>query len=240
LSASLRIYGICAAWVAIVSLHAVPAAAQPAVDADKAARVKAAYLRYIAEFTTWPRNVFKRKDAPIVLGVTGDDPDGVAAIIERAVRAKGLQAQKRPFVVRRLPDMAEAGFEASLGACHLLFLSQSERGAEEWKRLRTLLRERPIITVGELPGFAQAAGMIEFVIDRNDSRVTMHIDLSAVQRSGLKLSSHLLGLKQGVTIVKSAPDVGACASPACRGFSPDSITRRLRAGLRDRTRSRAR
>ena len=202
--------------VAFGLLCAGPVAAQGAVDAQRAAKVKAAYLRYIAEFTTWPVESFGHADAPIVLGVIGEDPHGVAAIIERAVQQTGLRAQKRALVLRRLPDPAAAGFEDSLAACHLLFMSHSKQGAEQWRRLRKLLRKRPIITVAEIPGFAREAGMIEFVIDPGESRVTMHIDLEAVQRSGLRLSSRLLGLKRGVKIVRAAP-LDACASSACRG-----------------------
>jgi hypothetical protein len=44
----------------------------------------------------------------------------------------------------------------------------------------------------------------------------MHIDLRAVKRARLALSSRLLGLKQGVTIVVPADDTGACLEPDCR------------------------
>ena len=35
----------------------------------------------------------------------------------------------------------------------------------------------------------------------------MHIDLDAVRKAGLRLSSRLLGLKQGVKIVRSPEDM---------------------------------
>ena len=73
------------------------------------------------------------------------------------------------------------------------------------------MRQRPIVTVGEIEGFSKSAGMIEFVIDRHHSRVNMHIDLEAVQGAKLQLSSSLLKLKI-VNIVQPASDSDACAS----------------------------
>lgn len=195
------------------------ATGQDDVDRVKAGRVKAAYLRYIAEFTTWPLEAFGGEDAPIVLGIMGEDPHGVFSILEGAIERKGLRAQSRPIVLRRLPESDPAALEAALYRCHLLFLSRSEGDAdtEQWAGLHAMLGERPIVTIGEIPGFSQAAGMIEFVIDSASSRVTMHIDLDAVTRARLRLSSRLLGLKQGVKIVRTPAESEACLSEACKG-----------------------
>jgi len=191
-------------------------AADPGVDVAKAAKVKAAYLRYIAEFTTWPIEVLGDANEPIVLGTIGTDPHGVTQILERAIERKGLLAQSRPLVLRRLPASGDPDFEAALADCHLLFLTPgADDDAVEWSRLRTLLDDRPIVTVGEISGFSQAAGMNELVIDPADSRVTMHIDLEAVRRAQLRLSSRLLGLKQGVKIVRTPLARDACTSGEC-------------------------
>ena len=200
----------------LAALWSPAQAADPGVDVAKAAKVKAAYLRYIAEFTTWPIEVLGDANEPIVLGTTGTDPHGVTQILERAIESKGLFAQSRPLVLRRLPPSSDSDFEAALGDCHLLFLTSGvDDDAAEWSRLRTLLDDRPIVTVGEISGFSQAAGMIEFVIDPTDSRVTMHIDLEAVHRAQLRLSSRLLGLKQGVKIVRTPLAGVECASGPC-------------------------
>jgi hypothetical protein len=216
-SVAARVRCVCFGMAVLVgSLWATALAAEPEVDVTKAAKVKAAYLRYIAEFTTWPPEVLGNDEEPIVLGTMGTDPHGVAEILERAIERKGLLAQSRPLVLRRLPDPRDAVFEAALADCHLLFMTPgSDDDAAEWGRLRTLLADRPIVTVGEISGFSQAAGMIEFVIEPADSRVTMHIDLEAVQRANLRLSSRLLGLKQGVKIVRTPLATGACASASC-------------------------
>lgn len=210
---------VCACSLVWTALFAAAASAQAEVDVARAAKVKAAYLRYIAELTIWPDDVLGAAADPIVLGTVGSDPHGVTRILERAIERKGLRAQDRPIELRRLPALDDEGFEVAMGDCHLLFLSGSDGVAEHWTRLRDLLADRPIVTIGELAGFSAAQGMIEFVIDAEADRVTMHIDLEAVQRARLRLSSRLLGLKQGVKIVRTPLASDACATPLCRARS---------------------
>ena len=217
---SLRLRGCCIALL-FGLICSAPFVAQADVDTKKAAQIKAAYLRYIAEFTTWPSGVLGDGAEPIVLGTTGTDPHGVTQILERAIARKGLLAQDRPLVLLRLPEHGSTDFENALAECHLLFMSGSEGSVKDWEQLRALLADRPIVTISEASGFSLAAGMIEFVIDPGTSRVTMHIDLEAVQRAQLRLSSRLLGLKQGVKIVRVPVANDACAAGPCDGSPPD-------------------
>jgi hypothetical protein len=174
------------------------------------AAIAAAYLRYIAEFTTWPASSFPDADAPLVIAVMGDDASGVAGIMRNAIEGKGLSAQSRRIELRQLtaPESGAEAFErlrAGLRDAHLLFLSRSEHA--RWSAIRAVVAPLPIVTVSEIDGFAGAEGMIEFVVDPEQKRVVMHIDLAAVHKAGLRLSSRLLGLKQGVRIVRSPEDM---------------------------------
>ena len=218
---SLRRRGLTIA-LSFVLIWLAPLVARAEVDTIKAAQVKAAYLRYIAEFTTWPPEALGGDAEPIVLCTIGTDPHGVTQILERAIERKGLLAQNRRLILLRMPEPASADFEVALAKCHLLFMSGSEGGVEGWEHVHGLLADRPIVTIGELSGFSLEEGMIEFVIDPGTSRVTMHIDLEAVQRARLRLSSRLLGLKQGVKIVRSPVANDACKAGPCDGGSPDA------------------
>lgn len=202
-----------AAGAALLSLGLVLAASPGRLAAQdtrhEPAAIAAAYLRYIAEFTTWPASSFPDPEAPLVIAVMGDDASGVAGIMRRAIEEKGLSAQSRRLELRRL-EAPEEGAEVverlreELRTAHLLFLSRSEQA--RWNSLRPLVAPLPIVTVSEIDGFAGAEGMIEFVVDPDQKRVVMHIDLDAVRKAGLRLSSRLLGLKQGVKIVRSPED----------------------------------
>ncbi len=166
---------------------------------------KAAYLRHIADLTTWPEGTFDHGEAPIVIGVLGEDSSGVADALERRIHGKGLSAQKRRVELRYLePDDTLA---TQLEGCHLLFLPGAH--GSQWPRLREELADRSIVTVSDVDGFSRADGMIEFVVDRAERNVSLHIDLVSVRRAGLRLSSRLLGLKRGVKIVRSPGEGGA-------------------------------
>ena len=196
-------------WTGMLLVVTAPQALAE-IDERKATAVKAAYLRYIAEYTTWPESSFAATDDPIVIGTLGDDRSGVVAVILKRIDSKGLSAQRRKIVVRRLSlvsprrEGASKGFEAELDTCHLLFLGGSERA--NWPRIRSLVEGRAIVTVSEIGGFSRGRGMIEFVVSPSDGRVAMHIDLDAVREARLRLSSRLLGLKTGVKIVREARD----------------------------------
>jgi hypothetical protein len=196
---SLRASLVCVA-LALLVFGAARGWAQGESDAGQAAAAhKAAYLRHIAELTTWPDGSFGHGKAPIVIGVLGEDASGVVAALERRIRGKGLSAQNRPVELRRLDAEGELAFQ--LEGCHLLFVPDSQ--GQYWQQLRGLLSDRSIVTVSDTEGFSRAHGMIEFVFDRAESSVSMHIDLVAVHRARLRLSSKLLGLKRGVKIVRS-------------------------------------
>ena len=67
---SLRRRGLTIA-LSLVLIWLAPLVARAEVDTIKAAQVKAAYLRYIAEFTTWPPEALGEDTEPIVLGTIG-------------------------------------------------------------------------------------------------------------------------------------------------------------------------
>lgn len=194
-----------ALWTGLLLVVAAPVSLAE-IDEKKATAVKAAYLRYIAEFTTWPAESFAGSAAPIVVGTLGDDRSGVVDVIRKRIASKGLSAQKRRIEVRQINSGGGGAksLAAQLEGCHLLFVGASERA--NWPQIRTAVEGRPIVTVSEIGGFSRKRGMIEFVVSPAEGRVAMHIDLDAVRRAGLRLSSRLLGLKSGVKIVRDAAD----------------------------------
>jgi hypothetical protein len=66
--------------------------------------------------------------------------------------------------------------------------AETRRGAERLGSLKTL----PVLTVSDRKGFAESGGIIELYVD--GGRVRFAINVDAVERSGLRLSSRLLGL----------------------------------------------
>jgi YfiR/HmsC-like len=205
--------------LSLVALLVGPIADAGELNLQRVTAVKAAYLRYIAEYTSWPAQQTAGSQTatqsgddqrPIVIGLLGSDPNGVATLIRRrAESAEGLSAQGRPLMVVDIapPDTdGAAALLRQLEQCNVLFVS--EDAAHRWRQIHALLGNRAIVTVGETAGFAEQRGMIEFVIDADAGRVRMHINLDAVNRADLTLSARLLGLKDGVKIVHDAGDIG--------------------------------
>lgn len=142
-------------------------------------QVKAAFLYNFTKLVTWPTNAFASPSAPIIIGVLGKDPVGPA--LESVVKDKKVNG--RP--VQMLPFKTAA----EIKTCHVLFISESER-----RRLDAVLevvRARPILTVGDLPGF-ESRGMIALV--KSNETINLRINLEAATQAGLNLSSRLLRL----------------------------------------------
>jgi hypothetical protein len=151
-------------------------------------QLKAVFLFNFAQFTTWPDSAFAAPDAPLVIGVLGNDPFGKD--LDAAVR--GERVNGHPLVVQRYGD------EDSLPPCHILFVSRSER--ERLAAILHRLGDRAILTVSDLQGFADRGGMLQFIMDRD--RIRLRANLAAVNAAHLQLSSKLLRAAEIVTAGK--------------------------------------
>jgi hypothetical protein len=141
--------------------------------------VKAAFLYNFARFVEWPP-AGGAANQPFIVAVLGHDPFG--ATLDRTLAGKTLEA--RPIVVRRLASLDEAD------RVHILFVGTSDR-AQAAQVARTLAGTH-VLTVGEMPGFAELGGMIGFRTERQ--RVRFDINVAQASRAGLKISSQLLKL----------------------------------------------
>ena len=98
----------------------------------------------------WPANAFTSAESPFTIGVLGDDPFGQS--LDATVQ--GESVQNRKLIIqrsRRLEDLQN---------CQLIFISKSEKG--RLGELLPKLSTRSILTVGELPDFANRGGVINF------------------------------------------------------------------------------
>lgn len=169
-----RLRGTCAALCLL--LAPVLAWAEP-TEAD----VKAAFAFSFLRFTTWPDTAFQGPDSPLVMGVRG-----APEMLDRLTTlAAGQTIQGRAVIVRAAPaaDLAPG--------MHALYLGKSSATADI---------PAAVLTVGDTPGFARRGGIIGLVVV--DQRVRFEINLDNAHRSGLQLSSQLLGLAK---IVSDSP-----------------------------------
>jgi len=192
-----RAPGRLGAAVLALGLLAAARAAEADGDLERTRRpvteyeVKAGFLCNLASFCTWPPESFDGPDAPIVVGVLGEDPFG--ELLDRV--AEGRRAAGRPFVVKRFaaPDGVEP--------CHVLFVSRSEKHRID--RALAPVRGRGVLVVGDSRGFLERGGVVNFAI--RDSRVRLEIQVDEARRRRLALSAHLLKLARLVRDERREP-----------------------------------
>lgn len=147
-------------------------------------QVKAALLFNFIKFVDWPAEAFGDAGAPIRIGVVGDDPFG--GQLDQAISGKSIHG--RPLIIQRLR------WGQDLRACHLLFISASER-----KRLPQIianLRGAPVLTISDMGQFNQQGGIIGFVMEA--SKVRFEIHNGVAEQARLKISAKLLMLARAV------------------------------------------
>lgn len=141
-------------------------------------QVKAALLLNFVRYSDWPASAFADARSPYVVGVVGRDPFGKD--LEKAFDGKTVKS--RTFLLKRVSN------EQEMRACHLLFVSSSER-----RRSRDWLEKivgAPVLTVGESPDFLDQGGMINFLL--KDGSVRFDINLEPARIARLKLDANLL------------------------------------------------
>lgn len=140
--------------------------------------VKAAFIYNFTKYIEWPPSALPG-NSPIVIGIVGRDPFGRS--IDELLQGKTVSG--RSFRLRRL-----SWDDDEVANCHILFVSA---GAFDPARLAKL-RGRPVLTIGESPGFTSKGGIINFVIE--GGRVRFDINSELAGAGGIQISSKLLSL----------------------------------------------
>ena len=154
----------------------LPAQLRPSSEYE----LKAAFLFNFAKFIEWPPEAFPDPKSPMILCTFDDDAFGV--VLDEVVRAKAIDG--RELVVRRMKKVE------ALTACHVVFV-----GTTENKRLPELLealKGSTTLFVSDIPGSAERGGGVELYLEDNKMRFSINVD--AVQRAHLAISSKLLAL----------------------------------------------
>lgn len=174
-SARLLLLASAGLWHALTGL--------PVHGADAAApseyAVKTAFIFNFAKFTEWPAPASVATRGQIVLCAFAGEPykAALAAIDGKSLQGRTMQVRFR------------VGRE-EIKSCDMMFVTGSEE-----RRITELLRMvkgSPVLTVGDVDGFAEAGGMIGLIYA--DNRVQFEINNEAAQRANLKIGSQLLRL----------------------------------------------
>jgi YfiR/HmsC-like len=142
--------------------------------------IKAAFLLNFAKFVEWPAEAFANDVAPISLCVVRYDPFGSA--LDDTIRGKLIN--NRQLLARRINELPE------LKACQMVFVS--EREEKRLSEILTSVKGSNALVVGESEDFAERGGSVQFYLE--NSRLRFAVNVDAVQRARLTVSSKLLTL----------------------------------------------
>ncbi len=154
-----------------------PLAAQPDSVDEYAAKAVLAFN--FARYTDWPKSAIAASPDSLRVCVVGDDTlvrsfQGISGrrIGERSIQVTALRGRDRP------------------SKCDLIFINSRDRSVIA--HLFSDIRDLPILTIGEIPDFADYGGIINLY--RSDNKIRFEVSLAAAERANLTISSRLLRL----------------------------------------------
>jgi hypothetical protein len=167
---------------ALVAALLACAAAAPVHAQSSEVAAKARFAVTLARFVQWPVSPVGA-EGPLRLCVLQRSP----ALASAFAAHEGAAVASRRLVVVLEPV-------ADMPACDVLFVDASAASAAG--PLLTHAAQRPVLTIGAVDGFLGRGGMIELV--NVDDALRYDVDLGAVRRAGLGLSSQVLKLARRV------------------------------------------
>lgn len=171
-----------AAWLGLFLVFWGGAAAAASEPLEQ--QVKAAYLYRFAGFIEWPAGSFRPPDAPIQIGVAGDD--ALAALAEQMVAGRSIDGHA--LAVRRVRR------GDSLAGLQILYIGRMQRASVAG--LLEAAHGQPVLTVSDSDTAATLGCMINLVVD--DARLRFEVALRPVTSSGLRISARMLGAARKV------------------------------------------
>ena len=145
--------------------------------------IKAACLRNFAHYVTWPTNAFTTGDSHWNIGILGDDPFG--DVLEKTL--KGRTEQERPFAIFRADTLDK------LPSSQIVFIAYKD--AAKRRAALNILKNQPVLTVGDAPEFLQEGGIIRFQVT---DRVEMSINLDQARAVSLTIPTKMLEVSHSV------------------------------------------
>jgi hypothetical protein len=183
--AGFRFVAAAGKWVGyiplLVCLSSVPCAAAPTDEYQ----LKAALIYKLTKFIEWPEAAEGRALESFGICLLGDDlfGDSLDALAKR-------KAKDMPIMIYR-----HAHSEAIDQRCQILFISDSKQAF--LGSILQSLQGRPILTLGDMQGFAERGGILQFT--RGKKRIGFLINLESAKQSQLTIAAPLLDL---ATVIK--------------------------------------
>jgi len=179
-----RAFAVPMALLMALASGGATALAQDMVDQRLEYNVKAVSLYAFGRYVTWPDSAFESTESPFVIGVFGGNPFGDA--LDRIAAKKSLGG--RSIAVRLLKSPSECV------SCHIVFVSRTVEASLQTEIIQTA-SGKPILLVGESPGFVERGGIINFYQSGSNVRFELNPDKGVEARLSLNAKLLTLGTK---------------------------------------------
>lgn len=141
--------------------------------------IKAAFLERFTRFIEWPEeSAVSDTTESFVLGVIGENPFG--SILEQLYATQKMK--NKEVEIHSLSNLDE------ISGCHLLFISKSKE--KELSKILSLTKDKPILTISDINGFADKGVLINLYL--TEDKIRFEINETAIRDSGLSISYLLL------------------------------------------------
>lgn len=153
--------------------------------------VKASYIYNILKHASWHGRQSPRATKIAHVCIIGDRE---LSVLFRALEEHHKQYHEHDLAV----NVTYLANGANIPDCHILFIGKA--AVARVSRIIEQTRNRPILTVSDIKGFADKGGMIEFVKVKLDDRTNIRtrINTAGAEENGIALSSELLLLSDHV------------------------------------------
>lgn len=155
-------------------------------------QVKAVFLLNVTRFVTWPEGGRNYQEKPFTFCVVGNKhfADEMALVL------------KGELIFATQPNVVASDIPENIPPCDLLYIDKSvER--DVWQILDKI-KGLPVLSVGDHSKFCSSGGGVALLL--KESRIKVQINVEAVRRQRLQVSSKLLRI---ATVVETLSGHGA-------------------------------
>jgi hypothetical protein len=147
-------------------------------DDSKEYLVKAAFIYNFTKFVQWPGDKAIGGQSNIDICMLGNSPLIATSDVFKKASTPKLS----------LSLVEEKSWREAPGHCHIVFISTSQES--QLGEMLAFLKDRPVLTVSDMGGFANRGGMIGFVL--SDNKIKLEINTRALNAAGMKVDAQLL------------------------------------------------
>ena len=150
------------------------------------ATLKALYTYKFGKFTEWPDKKLNAATGQFQYCILGQNPFSQSTL--KLIIGKSVQSV--PLTV----EVFDSGLvpEEVLSACHILFVSQSEK--YRLSTILTSLKRASVLTISDIPEFSGQGGMI--TLTENRGKLRFQINPKALQQADIFISSKIMELAE--------------------------------------------